>query len=134
MKRNGILHPQLSRIIAELGHTDLLVIADAGLPLPLGVERVDLALEAGVPGFFQTLEAILREVDVEALTLASEIKTVAPASDARLRALIPLEPAYLPHADFKTMTHRARAVIRTGEVTPYNNVILQCGVHEGFKR
>ena len=43
MKKNGILNPQLNRVISEMGHRDMLIIADAGLPIPKEVERIDLA-------------------------------------------------------------------------------------------
>lgn len=42
MLKTGILHPQLARVLAELRHKDTLVIGDAGLPIPKGVERIDL--------------------------------------------------------------------------------------------
>ncbi len=134
VKKHGILNPHLAKVLAELGHTDLLVIADAGLPLPLGIERVDLSLVEGVPRFLQVLEAVLLEVDVEAITLASEIMLKSPNENARIRGLFTLEPTYVSHVDFKSITHRARAIVRTGECTPYCNIILQAGVHDGFKR
>jgi D-ribose pyranase len=34
----------------------------------------------------------------------------------------------VPHQSFKAQTHSARAVIRTGEFTPYANIILEAGV------
>jgi L-fucose mutarotase/ribose pyranase (RbsD/FucU family) len=34
MKKSGVLHPGLSRLIAEMGHTDTRAISDAGLPIP----------------------------------------------------------------------------------------------------
>ncbi|MCF7905318.1 MAG: D-ribose pyranase, partial [Candidatus Marinimicrobia bacterium] len=35
MKKVGILHPELSKAIAIMGHTDRLVVCDAGLPIPV---------------------------------------------------------------------------------------------------
>jgi D-ribose pyranase len=134
MKKSGILNPQLSRLLAEMGHTDLLVIADAGLPLPLGVERIDLSLVPGVPGFVQTLEVILEELAIEGATLAGEIRTNSPAELERTLKLVALEPQFVSHAEFKAVTHRARAIVRTGECTPYCNIILHAGVHDAFRR
>jgi len=51
MKRTTLLHAELSEVIARLGHGDLLVIGDAGLPIPDGPRRIDLAVSAGVPRF-----------------------------------------------------------------------------------
>lgn len=126
MKRQGILHPGLAAAVASLGHGDLLVVADAGLPVPPGVARIDLAVAAGVPGFFPVLEAVLGEVRAEAAVAAAEAAPdLVAALGARLGA-VPLER--VPHAEFKALTARARAVVRTGEFTPYCNVILRAGV------
>lgn len=134
MKKSGILNPQLSKVLAEIGHTDLLVIADAGLPLPIGVERVDLSLVPGVPGFFQTLEAILAELAIEGATLAAEMHTHSPDELERVKTFIKLEPTFVPHAEFKAITRASRAIVRTGECTPYCNIILHAGVHDAFRR
>jgi D-ribose pyranase len=136
MKKSGLLHPELSHIIASLGHTDLLVIADAGLPVPDGVPRIDLAYTPGQPPFLSVLEAVLVEVEVEAATLALEMQTVTPKAFykkvlGRLEGLPKVKKQgvdFVSHEDFKALTLRAKAVIRTGEFTPYANVILQSGV------
>ncbi len=44
MKRGELLNSYLSGLIADLGHKDKIVIADAGLPVPEGVEKIDLAV------------------------------------------------------------------------------------------
>jgi D-ribose pyranase len=134
MKNTTILNPQLSRVIAEMGHMDLPVIADAGLPLPMGVERIDLSLKPGVPGFIETLETVLTELAIEGATVAEEMRSFSPDEHARIEKRIGLELAHLPHVQFKELTRKARAVVRTGECTPYCNIILQAGVHDDFKR
>ena len=73
MKKTGILNANLSYLIAALGHKDLVMIGDAGMPIPAGVEIVDLALMKGVPTFKQTLEAVLKEMEVEYYFLADEM-------------------------------------------------------------
>jgi D-ribose pyranase len=131
VKRRGLLHPELSRAVAGLGHGDLLVIADAGLPVPAGVLRIDLAFAAGRPPFLEVLEAVLEEMEVESVLLAEEIREVPPKDFYKqvLRYLESPSPVrYLPHEDFKRATENARVVVRTGEFTPYANVILQSGV------
>jgi len=47
MKKHGILNSHISKVLTDLGHTDTIVIADCGLPIPDGVARIDLALELG---------------------------------------------------------------------------------------
>ena len=75
MKKRGVLHAELSRCIAALGHKDLFMIGDAGMPIPPGVEIIDLAVTAGVPTFRQVLDAVLTEAEVEGYYLADEIRT-----------------------------------------------------------
>lgn len=129
MKKRGILHPELSRIIAELGHTDTVVIADAGLPIPEGPARIDLALVGGVPPFLTVLQAVLEEMQVEEATIAEEMAEVSPELYAQVMdALDPVPVSQVMHEAFKLRTRNARAVIRTGEFTPYANIILHAGV------
>jgi D-ribose pyranase len=105
------------------------VVADAGLPVPEGTMRIDLALKEGVPGFLDALEVILEEVQVESAVIAEEMITTSPQVHKKLDELlqdIPIE--IVPHEEFKQMTADARAVVRTGEFTPYANIILVAGV------
>ncbi len=129
MKKTTLLNQPLSAVIAGLGHTDTLVIADAGLPIPPETQRIDLALRSGVPGFLETLKTVLTEMAVEKAIIAAEMKQTSPELFEALNqelAAIPIET--VPHATFKKMTRDARAVVRTGEFTPYANVILVSGV------
>ncbi|MDN5900121.1 MAG: D-ribose pyranase [Brachybacterium sp.] len=125
MKRRGILHPELGAHLARLGHTDTFVIGDCGLPIPPGVARVDLAVTLGVPGFAEVADAILAEIEVEAAVIAAEAST-SPAGEM-LGARFPGAEA-VGHEEFKQLTAQARFVVRTGETTPYSNVIVRCGV------
>ena len=69
MKKTGILNSDISRVLSYMGHTDRICIGDCGLPIPDEVERIDLALEFGVPGFVQTLEVVARDMKIEKITL-----------------------------------------------------------------
>ena len=84
-KNSGTLNSQLSRVFSELGHTDQLVVTDAGLPIPSQVERVDLALSQGVPGFLQVLDQVLAEITVEGAVAPAEIEQHSPDMLAALR-------------------------------------------------
>lgn len=129
MKDRGLLHPQLARVVAELGHGDLLGIGDAGLPLPLGVERVDLAVVRGVPAFLEVVRAVLAEVRVEALVFAEESRSACPDLVAAVTATAPDAPVeWVTHEQLKARSRGARAIVRTGEFTPYANVLLVSGV------
>ena len=129
MKKTILLHSDLSYIIATLGHLDTLVIADAGLPIPSEAERVDLALTKGVPGAAQTLKVVLEELKVEKVILAEEVKERNPKFLSEVQAMLPGLPfEFVTHSEFKSRTADARAVVRTGEFSPYANVILVSGV------
>lgn len=129
MKKGPLLNQPLSAVIAGMGHMDELVIADAGLPIPRKTPRIDLALTQNVPGFLETVRVVLAEMQVETAVIADETRTVSPELYAALRDLlgdIPIEDT--THLILKEMTRSARAVVRTGEFTPYANVILRAGV------
>lgn len=125
MKRTTLLHAELSGLVAGMGHGDLIVIGDAGLPVPPGVRCIDLALTRGVPGTMQVLDALLSELVVERSCIAEEAsdQLVADFTDRQIGSV-----ARLPHDDFKRETASARAIIRSGECTPYANICLWAGV------
>lgn len=125
------INPALSRVITETGHTDLLVVTDAGLPIPPGSERIDLAYRPGAPAFFDVLDTVLAELVVEGATVSAEVAEKSPEVLEALRerfAGMDFEIELVPHVDFKKLTHGARAFVRSGEFTPYANVILHAGV------
>ena len=129
MKKIGILNQPVSSVVAGLGHMDTLVVADAGLPIPQGTRRIDLALVEGIPGFLDTLRAVLAEMQVERAIVAEEMLETSPGVYEAIGELlgdVPIEG--VPHSAFKEQTRSARAVIRTGEFTPYANIILVAGV------
>lgn len=129
MKKIGIINGPISALIASLGHTDTIVVADAGLPIPAGPERIDLALSAGLPAFLDALRVVLTEMQVERAIVAGEMLEVSPTVYQSIKALLGETPIdTLPHESFKQQTRSARAVIRTGEFTPYANIILVAGV------
>ena len=129
MKKGVVINQLVSELIAGLGHMDEIVIADAGLPIPPSVQRIDLALTKGIPSFQDTLSVVLSEMCVEKAVVAHEMVDISPAVyDLVVQSLAGIEVAKLPHVDFKERTKVARAVIRTGEFTPYANIILISGV------
>lgn len=129
MKKIGTLNQSLSEVIAGMGHGDMLVIGDCGLPIPATVRRIDLALIAGVPTFLQTLSVIQQELQVESVVIAREMTE---NSSSLYQKLIPMlgnaAIEMVSHDEFKKLTHQAVAVVRTGECTPYANIILKSGV------
>lgn len=129
MLKTGILNPQIANTLASLGHKDMLVVSDAGLPIPLSVERIDLAWKENEPGYIEVLEEVLKYIVVEKAILANELKTVSPEMHKKILEVLPkdIEIEYVDHIELKEKTKSARAIIRTGEFTPYPSVILVSG-------
>ncbi|WP_214829415.1 D-ribose pyranase [Exiguobacterium algae] len=127
MKKQGILNSHLAKVFADLGHTDRVVIADCGLPIPDGVKRVDLSLRLGEPSFLDVLTEVENDLVIEQITIAQEMLTHNPAIAERLQDTYD-RIEQCDHESFKREVEKAKVVIRTGEATPYANVILHAGV------
>ena len=130
MKKAGILNSDISRVLSYMGHTDRIAIGDCGLPIPEEVERIDLALKFGVPTFMETLATVAQDMKIEKIVLAEEIKTQNPQVLAQIEAFFAgqnVETEFVSHTELKEQTWDCKAVIRTGETTPYANIILQSG-------
>lgn len=137
MKKGTILNADISAVISRLGHTDTLVVCDAGLPIPRTTQRIDMALTQGVPSFIQVLEVVTSEMQIEAAVLAAEIKHNNPQlhetllvhiSQLQQRQGNTIDIRYISHEQFKQQTADSQAVIRSGECSPYANIILCAGV------
>ena len=134
MKKNGILNSDVSRVLSYMGHTDQICIGDCGLPVPEETERIDLALRFGQPAFMDVLETVAGDMKIEKCFLAEEMKEQNPD---QLKAVLAYfkerydgsmpEVIFVSHEELKRMTEECRAVVRTGETTPYSNIILQSG-------
>ena len=128
MKKNGILNSDISRVLSYMGHTDHLCIGDCGLPIPESTERIDLAVSFGNPSFMDVLKEVVKDMKVEKIILAEEIKEKNPTQLKNVLELFPgIEVEYVTHVELKMMSGDCKAVIRTGETTPYSNIILQSG-------
>ena len=131
MKKSGILNAALSEIIASMGHTDKLVICDAGLPIPREARKVDLALVKNIPGFIETLQHVLAELEIESAIIAEEMQSKSAACYQEVCNLIPEDKIRkINHESFKDYYNHSSniAFVRTGEATPYANIILISGV------
>jgi D-ribose pyranase len=128
MKKSGILHGEISKLIAEAGHGETIVISDYGLPVPDGVKWIDLAVSKGVPSFIDVLNAVVSELTVESITLTTELKENNPSLFAEIQKLVNKPAEIIPHEDFKAACATAKVILRTGEWTPFANVALRAGV------
>ncbi|ARW18914.1 D-ribose pyranase [Pediococcus pentosaceus] len=129
MKKTKMINSDMSRVIAQMGHFDKLSIGDAGMPVPMVTEKIDLAVDNGIPSFMQVLTNVLEELEVQRIYLAEEIKTENPKMLENIKALMPETPiTFMPHSDMKQDLNNCHAFVRTGEMTPYSNIILESGV------
>lgn len=129
MYKGACLNPQLARIFAETGHTDTICVTDAGFPVPKGPERVDLAWKRGNPEWLEVCRMAAQEMVIEQIYLAEELKSGDPDMIKAFIGIFPEVPiAFITHEELKKMSGNTRAVIRTGECTPFCNCILRAGV------
>lgn len=129
MKRRGFLSAPVAELIALMGHTDRLIVCDAGFPVPPAVPRIDLAVTRNLPTVLDVLRVLLDDLAVERFSVADELREVSPERYAEVAELLPgVSHDLIPHAEFKRAAHEVRAVIRTGDFTPYSNVMLVAGV------
>lgn len=121
-----LLNPEVAALIRHVNHTQMLLIADRGFPIPPLPKVIDLSLIADVPTIPQVLTAILPDLPLDRLIVATEQQIASPArwrehqaSSRRIEAV--------PHLEFKGMARHAVGCIRTGDSTAYGNVLLVGG-------
>lgn len=129
MKKTKVINSDISRVIAQMGHFDKLSIGDAGMPVPRGTEKIDLAVDNGIPSFMDVLNNVLEELEVQKIYLAEEIKENNPKILTQITDHLPNTPVeFIPHSDMKAELNNCHAFIRTGEMTPYANILLESNV------
>lgn len=129
MKKTKVINSDISRVIAQMGHFDKLSIGDAGMPVPRTTEKIDLAVTNGVPSFMEVLNNVLEELAVQRIYLAEEIKTENPDMLASIKTRLPETPiSFISHTEMKQELNNCHAFIRTGEMTPYANILLESNV------
>lgn len=130
LKKNKIMNSALISQIASIGHTQLFVIGDVGLPVPKGVKVIDLSLISGIPSFMDVLKAVDSELVYEKVILASEIKSKnRKLLDGIFDVVSTVDIDFISHDEFKTLTKEAEVIVRTGEMSPFANIILVAGVN-----
>jgi len=129
MKKTCLLNNSISSVISKMGHTDMIAIGDCGLQIPKETKRIDLALTKGIPSFLDTLKTTLTELEIEEIIIAKETEETSPKIFNEIKNLIGnAKITFVSHEIFKTNLKECKAVIRTGEQTPYANIILKSGV------
>lgn len=129
MKKTALLNSDIASVIATMGHTDMLAIGDCGLPIPNETKRIDIALIKNIPGFIETLKVVIMELQVEEVVIATETKEVSTKLYEEISSILSdVKITFVSHEELKTLLKDCKAVVRTGEQTPYANIILKSGV------
>ena len=128
MKKQGILNRELAGIFARIGHTDQIMIADCGLPIPDGVTCIDLAYKIGEPGFMAILEVVLADYKTEKAIIVTEMASQNAPLYKAVHDIVDTAFEEVSHEQLKALSAKAKVIIRTGEATPYANILLQSGV------
>jgi len=130
MKSGKILNAELSHAIASMGHTDLMMVTDAGFPIPPTAWRVDLALVQDVPDLETVLSAIAAELIAEKVSYATEMAENNVPLLEKVKRLFPAsEYAPIPHEQIlNEMAAKAKVIVRTGAFDPWGNILLYSGV------
>ena len=129
MKEIGSVNRELARVLSEQGHGDLLMVVDAGFAIPKNADVVDISLSENRPMVIDTLTELKKFFSVEKLIFANDTREVSPTLFNNITGLfghdVPVE--MVTHPQIKEMSHKVKAVIRTGDFTAYANVILVSG-------
>lgn len=129
MRKTALLNSDIAEVISKMGHTDMIAIGDCGLPIPDETRRIDLAIIKDLPSFIDTMKAILLELQIEEVILATETKDINPKIFEEIKEEIKdTKVTFISHEELKAQLKQCKAVVRTGEQTPYANIILKSGV------
>lgn len=130
MKSGKILNAELSHAIASMGHGDLMIVCDAGFPIPRDTWRVDLAIVQDVPDLETVLTAVSQAFITETVSYAAEMAENNPPLLATVQRLFNTSAhAPIPHAQILgEMAAQAKVIVRTGAFDPWGNVLLYSGV------
>lgn len=130
MKRGRLLNAELSHAIAQMGHGDLMIVCDAGFPIPRSSWRIDLALMPDLPDLKTILTLIAEELVAEKVAYADALPDHNPLLLETVRALFSdSDHAMIPHATILgEMATKAKVIVRTGAFDPWGNILLYSGV------
>lgn len=145
MKTKGVLHNELAKVIANMGHGDMLVVTDRGFPFPRHnmTACIDVSVGRDLPKFIDVVKVILEELEIESVIIADETEKISPRVFHELQDILsqktnkgnPIEQKIIPHTEFKHLVldgalegQEVKAMVKTGQFTPFANIILVSGV------
>jgi len=126
MRETGIVNRDICDILSTLGHTDEVIVCDAGFAIPLGVRTIDISLAENVPTVPQVLAELRKHFSVEKLVISEETKKVSPT---RFKEFVKafgkgMAVELLSQNEIRARARTVKAVIRTGDFTAYSNIVL----------
>lgn len=128
MRPNRILHPQLAEALATLGHTDILLVTDAGFPIPADANRIDLGFYEGLPDVLDVLRVMRKEMFAEEVHFAGDILEFNKPLYKSLQEIFTGSGAIFKlttHEDLvNDIAHRAKVIVRSGSFNPWANIAL----------
>lgn len=128
MKKSGILNSHISKMAADLGHTDMFCVSDCGLPT-FDVNKIDLAVKFGTPSLIDITNLVNEHIEIETIVIAKEMSG---ANNNLYNQILEIfkdkEIIMIEHNAFKKKLKECKTIIRTGENTPYANIIFKSGV------
>ena len=127
MLKSGIINPHVLELVARIRHTNTLVISDWAFPFWPEIETVDISLTHNIPTVLDVLDLLTPIFKIGRIWQAEEFVAVNPPDVvgryAESFGEIPLTRE--AHVDFKQRVPHAIGLIRTGDATPYGNIILE---------
>jgi D-ribose pyranase len=129
MRETGIVNREICDILSSLGHTDEMIVCDAGFAIPTGVRTIDIALAENKPTVPEVLAELKKHFSVEKLVISEETKKTGPTRFKQIaKAFGPNIPVELiSQNEIRTRARTVKAVIRTGDFTAYSNVLIVSG-------
>ncbi|WP_330985669.1 MULTISPECIES: RbsD/FucU domain-containing protein [Enterobacterales] len=128
MRPGKILHPQIASALASLGHGDIILVTDAGAPIPAEANRIDLAFCAGSVDLLEILRVLRHEIFIENVIFAAEVPDSNPNLFSNVTDIFTGSGAdftLIPHSELVAKVYgRAKVVIRSGSLIPWGNFAL----------
>lgn len=128
MQANRIIHPALAEVLAELGHTDIIMVTDAGFPIPKGANRIDLGFYKGIPDVRDILKVLRKEMFAEEVRFAREVETHYPSLYEEVQEIYTGSGAVFieaPHEELiEVWAPKAKAIIRSGSFDAWANFAI----------
>lgn len=128
MKKTGILHPELSHMVASSGHTDYIVLADKGFPIPGDIKRINLGFMEDHPTILEVSQALSLEMNIDRLIITDEMADISPERVTELKEMFPnIQMERVSHSEFKELSHTAFGAVKTADTCSYANIIVVSG-------